>query len=96
MTETARRRVVELSPELALLLQAALVADGRIDLANSVDELQAFELRGCGDKFCTSFYTGPRPDRSWGPTHEILVYYLDEGMLVLDVVEGSIDRKSVV
>ena len=59
-------------------------------MANSVDELRAFESCGCDDKFCTSFYTGPRPDRSWGPDHESLVYVLDGGMLVLDVVEGAI------
>ena len=89
MTATGRQRLVELSPELGRFLHAALVADGRIDLANTVDELQAFEPCGCGDKFCTSFYTGPRPDRSWGPDHESLVYVLDGGMLVLDVVEGA-------
>ena len=60
MTATGRQRLVELSPELGRFLHAALVADGRIDLANTVDELQAFEPCGCDDKFCTSFYTGPQ------------------------------------
>ena len=90
MTATGPQRLVKLSPELGRLLPAALVADGRTELANSVGELEAFETCGCGDKFCTSFYIGPRPDRSWGPGHENLLYDLDGGMLVLDVVEGSI------
>jgi hypothetical protein len=71
MTETGRRRVVELSPELGRLLHAALVADGRLDLADSVEEL-AHAACGRGDAFCTSFYTGLRPDGAWGPDHENL------------------------
>jgi hypothetical protein len=90
MTETGRWRVVELSPELGRLLHAALVADGRLDLADSVEELEAHAACGCGDAFCTSFYTGPRPDGAWGPDHENLVYDLAGGMLILDVVDGTI------
>ena len=90
MTETGRRRVVELSPELGRLLLVALVADGRPDLADSIEELEAREPCSCGDAFCTSFYTGPRPDGAWGPDHENLVYDFAGGMLVLDVVEGVI------
>ena len=90
MTETGRRRVLELSPGLAGVLHASLVADGRFDLVDTVEELEAQEPRSCGDAFCTSCYTGPRPDGRWGPDHENLVYDLAEGMLVLDVVDGVI------
>ena len=69
------------------MLQQALIADGRHDVASSVAELEAYEPCSCGDSFCSSFYTGPRPEREWGPDHENLVFDIPNGMLVLDVVE---------
>lgn len=90
MSEIVRQRVGELSPELGRLLHAALVADDRIDLADSVEELEAYEPCGCGVRACTSFYTGPRPDGSWGQDHDNLVYDIGRGMLVVDVVAGAI------
>ena len=82
MTEAGRRRVVELSPGLGRLLRAALVADGRLDLADSIEGLEAHAACSCGDAFCTSFYTGPRPDGAWGPDHENLVYVLAGGIFI--------------
>ena len=33
---------------------------------------------------------GPRPNGAWGPDHDNLVFDLDGGMLVPDVVDGVI------
>ena len=81
--------MTEFSPDLASLLIDALRADGLVDLADSVRELNVHEPCSCGDEFCTCFYTGPRPDCRWGPDHRNLVYDFARGMIVLDVVEDA-------
>ena len=82
--------MTEFSPDLASLLIDALGADGLVDLADSFRELKVHEPCSCGDEFCTSFYTGPRPDGPWGPGHRNLVYDFDPGMIVLDIVDDAI------
>jgi hypothetical protein len=76
---------------LAAQLVEALQAEGRNELARQVGELEVHELCGCGDSFCQSFYTAPRPEGAYGPGHRCLP--LDapwSGMLVLDLVAGQI------
>jgi hypothetical protein len=58
---------VELLPAFAAELERALRADGKDELADQVAGLVIESLCGCGDDFCSSFYTGVRPVGAWGP-----------------------------
>jgi hypothetical protein len=50
---------------------------------------------------CSTFYTQPKPEGSFGPGHRNVALTPEEGMLILDVVTGEIacvevlDRKDV-
>ena len=46
---------------------------------------------GCGDDFCASFYTQPKPKGAYGPGHYTLALETAaQGMLIRDVVDGVI------
>jgi hypothetical protein len=77
-------------PALDRELQLGLREVGRDDLAAQVDALQIHDVCGCEDGFCTSFYTGPRPQGGWAPGHENVLPDVPSGMVVLDVVDGEI------
>lgn len=82
--------MADVLPELASELRQTLEGSGRPDLASQVNELRLVELCRCDDDFCSSFYTGPRPDGSWGDQHENVFPDVDTGMVILDVVDGVI------
>lgn len=82
--------MVEVLPEMAAELREALIRNGNIELASQVAEVCIVELCSCGDDFCSSFYTGPRPAGSWGAGHENVVPDMKTGTLVLDVVDGVV------
>lgn len=58
-------------------------------LADQVRELSITAVCGCGDDFCASFYTGPRPDGSWGAEHRNITPTM-AGMVILNVVADRI------
>ena len=46
---------------------------------------------GCGDDFCASFYTQPKPKGAYSPGHDTLALETAaQGMLIFDVVDGVI------
>jgi len=49
----------------------------------------------CGDDFCSSFYTLPKPEGHYGPSHRCLDLDAAEGMLLVDVVAGKIAHVEV-
>jgi hypothetical protein len=60
-------------------------------LAVQVPILKIVEGCGCGDDFCASFYTQPKPNGAYGPGHDTLLLDTEApGMLILDVVDGVI------
>jgi hypothetical protein len=77
-------------PEFSAELYRLLVKSGRTDLAAQVSELSIHERCRCGDSFCGTFYTAPKPEGSYSPGHENVVLEPDVGMVVLDVVGGEI------
>lgn len=77
-------------PALAFELQNLLTKKGRLELAAQVRSLQIVDRCRCGDDFCASFYTQPKPSGSYGPRLECLELEPAEGMLILDIVEGVI------
>jgi hypothetical protein len=81
--------LTETLPELAQELQQLLEAK-KPELAVQVPTLRIVEGCGCGDGFCASFYTQPKPKGAYGPDHYTLLLEPTQGMLMLDVVDGVI------
>jgi hypothetical protein len=82
--------LAETLPEFAQELQRLLQAQ-KPELAVQVPILKIVEGCGCGDDFCASFYTQPKPNGAYGPDHDTLLLDTEApGMLILDVVDGVI------
>jgi hypothetical protein len=74
-------------PDLGTELEALLREAGESRLAGEVASLRIVEPCGCGDDFCSSFYTAPRPEGTWGPGHQTIPLAPD---LIVDVVGGHV------
>lgn len=77
-------------PAFAAELQRLLTEAGEPGLAAQVPGLAILDRCHCGDDFCATFYTQPKPNGSYGPGHRNLALTPEEGMLILDVVAGEI------
>jgi hypothetical protein len=77
-------------PAFATELQRLLTEQGEPELAAQVTGLMIFDRCRCGDDFCATFYTQPKPEGAYGPGHRNVALAPDEGMLILDVVAGEI------
>lgn len=82
--------LVDLLPAFAAELEDALRADGEHELADQVASLVIESPCGCGDDFCSSFYTGARPEGLWGPSLRTVTPAVAIGMVILDVVDDVI------
>ena len=82
-------------PQLASEIEQLLEHHGELDLAAQVSQLKIVDRCRCGDGFCSSFYTQPKPEGPYGPTHRCLDLDANDGMLVLDLVEGRIAHVEV-
>jgi hypothetical protein len=80
----------ELLPELADDLIAQFERDGEHQLAAQVSSLPIIDRCRCGDDFCATFYTAPKPKDAWGVGHETIPLDAEDGYLNVDVVEGKI------
>jgi hypothetical protein len=72
-------------------LAAALDKGGEAQLAEQVQRLRIVEACSCGDDFCQSFRTAPKPAGPYGAGHRNVC--LDApwpGYLILDVVHDDI------
>jgi hypothetical protein len=87
--------LVDTLPELALELEQLLAKAGKPELAAQIPGLVIVDRCRCGDNFCSSFYTQPKPEGRWGPDHDCLDLDAEEGMVVLDVVAGTIAQVEV-
>lgn len=86
MTLLLKDVLPELADELALLLEEA----GEYHLAPQVPGLRIVDRCRCGDDFCATFYTQPKPLGSFGAGHRNVVLEPERGMIILDVVSGAI------
>lgn len=78
-------------PVFAAELHHALLLEGETALAATVDELRVFELCGCDDDFCQSFFSAERPNGRYGEGHWSLELEPPwSGMLILDVVNDAV------
>jgi len=63
-----------------------------VDLAERVGHLSVVDRCHCGESNCAHFYTAPKPVGSYGTGHENLMLPVERGLVVLDLVAGSIVR----
>jgi len=77
-------------PELAEEIRKLLVAVREHELAKQVDGLSIVDRCRCNDTFCASFYTQSKPQGSYPPGHQTIDLDAEEGMILVDVVAGSI------
>ena len=87
---TKKLSLVEALPAFAIELQRLLTEAGEPELAAQVASLSIFGRCDCGDDFCSTFYTQPKPDGAYGPGHRNVVLAADGGTIILDVVNGEI------
>jgi hypothetical protein len=59
-------------------------------LAAQVPGLAILGRCRCGDDFCATFYSKPKPNGGFGPGHRNVVLAPDNGTLILDVVAEEI------
>jgi hypothetical protein len=77
-------------PILATELAAALGSHGEDQLREQVERLRVVEMCSCGDDFCQSFYTAPKPHGPYGDGHRnILLAAPWQGFLILNVVNDD-------
>jgi Group II intron, maturase-specific domain len=60
-------------PDLAEELAHLLTISGHAALAEQVPGLKLLDRCRCGDDFCATFYTQPKPNPSYGNGHETIV-----------------------
>ena len=92
MTEQSEKQLLlaDTLPSFAIELQRLLTEAGEPELAVQVPTLSIYERCRCEDDFCSTFYTQPKPDGAYGPSHRNVVLAPDDGTVILDVVEHQI------
>jgi hypothetical protein len=80
-----QQALLDLAEELRILL----INDNQNELASQIEMLHIDRCR-CGDDFCATFYTAPKPKGAWGAQHETIPLDCEGGYLNLDVVDGKI------
>jgi hypothetical protein len=88
-------QLTEILPSLALELEQLLKNQGEAELAAQVPQLVLVDRCRCGDDFCSSFYTYPKPQGHYGPGQRCLDLDAAEGMLLVDVVGGKIAQVEI-
>jgi hypothetical protein len=82
--------IAEVFPEFAAELESLLQSEGEDALATQVAELRIVERCQCGDDFCATIYTAPKPKGAWGLNHRNVLPEAKTGMIILDVVDEQI------
>ena len=77
-------------PELSLELSELLNRAGEEELAGTVAGLNVLDRCRCGDDFCATMYTAPRPRGAWGKGHRNVSLHPKTGFLILDVLHERI------
>ncbi|MCG8379493.1 MAG: hypothetical protein MI865_08480 [Proteobacteria bacterium] len=92
--------LTKLLPDVADELHT-LICDDYPHLAAQISELEIIDKCRCGDEFCSSFYTAPKPEGGWGKGHKNIMLKPETGDFILDVVGNRIvhveilDRKDI-
>ncbi len=86
----AELRLTTALPALSAELTDLLHEDGYPDLVDQVALLSIVDRCRCGDDFCATFYTAPRPGGAYGPGHKTILLSARKGMIILDLVRSEI------
>jgi hypothetical protein len=82
--------LAHIAPAFAEELAALLRAEGERALAEQVLTAAVVDRCRCGEEWCASFYTAPRPRGAYGPALESIDLEPSVGGAVLDVVAGRL------
>ncbi len=85
-----RLPLADVLPSLANELRQLLEEQGEPKLAAQVPGLMILDRCRCGDDFCATFFTQPKPQARFGPSHRNVALTPAKGMLILDVVGEAI------
>ena len=77
-------------PELSTELKSLLENDGLAPLAEQIEFLRLVGRCRCDSKTCATFYTVPKPEGAWGAGHHNIVLDVEEGLMVVDTLDGKI------
>src|ERR1700730_5881197 len=87
--------LVDMFPELSAELENLLRVSGEHALAQQVSGLRVLERCRCGDDFCATFYTQPKPKGPYGPGLRTVALEPITGTLIIDVVDGTVAQVEV-
>lgn len=92
MNQKAEKRLLlsDTLPAFSAELRQLLEEQGETELAAQVPSLAILDRCRCGDDFCATIYTQPKPKGGFGPAHRNVRLMPEDGMLILDVVAGKI------
>jgi hypothetical protein len=77
-------------PDLADELATLLRNNNELGLVEQVALLRLVDRCRCGDDFCSTLYTAPKPEGAYGPNHESISLNPSSGHLILDLVDRKI------
>ena len=77
-------------PDLADELATLLRNNNALDLVEQVPLLRLVDRCRCGDDFCSTLYTAPKPEGAYGPNHESISLNPSSGHFILDLVDRKI------
>jgi hypothetical protein len=86
--------LVDMFPELSVELELLRVS-GEHALAEQIARLRVLDRCRCGDDFCATFYTQPKPKGSYGPGLRTVALEPNTRYLIVDVVDGSVAKVEV-
>ncbi len=82
--------LADVLPVFSAELRQLLEEQGEPQLAAQVSGLAILDRCRCGDVFCATIYTQPRPKDGYVAGHRNVRLLPEDGMLILDVVAGKI------
>jgi|SRR6185295_13387151 len=77
-------------PDAAAEVRELAERSGDEGLPEQVPTLRIFDRCRCGEEWCATFYTAPRPFKGWGPKHTTRNLDANAGMIAIDLVDGKI------
>jgi hypothetical protein len=83
-------RYRDVLPVTTEIIAALLTKDGRNALADQVPDLMIFDRCSCEAAHCASFYTQPKPDGRYGPTHSGFMLPSPAGLMIFDMLGDTI------
>lgn len=92
MSSTGRPypRLIDALPVFVEELESLLTEANESVIATQVKTLSIVSRCRCGDDFCATFYTYPKPQRDHGRNRRCICLEPKDGMIVLDVLDEQV------